>query len=255
MSGDNLEGGKQIKVRNVIRGGAVVAASAALVSVGGGMGLTASHSSHPAAAISSNQSVSNSSANVSQLSSRAAHAATPSTSPTGFTGWSGTPLSGRQLVTGPSTTSSATASPAWANGNGCGGYYMGTNPYDMHCRDTSTTVHGFRVAIRQGFWNGSNGFGWSKAYYYHNLYMQPIIDTIRMAANPTGSYSSRNYEIYHYYNGTLDQEVVVVADIVDTYFQGTYTQDGHSVGVITGFCNNGSGGKEPACPDWVDSSL
>jgi len=44
-SGGDLEGGKQIKVRNVIRGGAVVAASAALVSVGGGMGLTASHSS------------------------------------------------------------------------------------------------------------------------------------------------------------------------------------------------------------------
>ncbi|KJE75291.1 hypothetical protein FEAC_29880 [Ferrimicrobium acidiphilum DSM 19497] len=34
-----------MKVRNVIRGGAVVAASAALVSVGGGMGLTAAHSS------------------------------------------------------------------------------------------------------------------------------------------------------------------------------------------------------------------
>ncbi|MGC9156278.1 MAG: hypothetical protein ACP5HZ_11595 [Ferrimicrobium sp.] len=73
-----------------------------------------------------------------------------------------------------------------------------------------------------------------------------------MAVNPTGSYSSRNYEIYHYDDGTLDQEVVVVADIVDPYFQGTYTQDGHSVGVITGFCNNGAGVKEET---WVDSSL
>jgi len=85
--------------------------------------------------------------------------------------------------------------------------------------------------------------------------MQPIIDTIRMAVNPIGSLSSRNYEIYHYYNGILDQEVVVVADIASTDFDGTSTQDGHPVGVITGFCNNGSGKKEPVCPDWVDSSL
>jgi hypothetical protein len=132
---------------------------------------------------------------------------------------------------------------------------LGTDPYEMRCRDTATTVHGFRVAIRQGYWNGFTGFGWSKAYYYHNLEMQPIIDTIRMAANPTGSPSSRNYEVYHYDNGILDQEVVVVADIVDPYFQGIYTQDGHSVGVITAYCKDGSGDEEPLCPDWVDSSL
>jgi hypothetical protein len=46
-----------------------------------------------------------------------------------------------------------------------------------------------------------------------------------------------------------------VADIASTDFDGTSTQDGHPVGVITGFCNNGSGKKEPVCPDWVDSSL
>jgi hypothetical protein len=132
---------------------------------------------------------------------------------------------------------------------------LGTDPKEMRCRDTATPVHGFRVAIRQGYWNGITGFGWSKAYYYHNLAMQPIIDTIRMAANPTGSLSSRNYEVYHYDNGTLDQEVVVVADVVDPYFKGTCTQDGHAVGVITGYCNNGSGVKEPRCPDWVNSSL
>jgi hypothetical protein len=129
----------------------------------------------------------------------------------------------------------------------------------MVCRDTSITVNSFRVAIRHGYWNpdlSPPGFGWSKAYYYHNLWMQPMIDTIRMAANPYGSNSSRDYEVYHYNpDGYLDQRVIVVADIVDIYFDGHYTQDGHAVGVLTGYCESGNGTFETVCPDWVDSTL
>ena len=29
-----------------------------------------------------------------------------------------------------------------------------------------------------GHRHGSSGFGWQKAYYYHNLWTQPIVDTI-----------------------------------------------------------------------------
>jgi hypothetical protein len=122
----------------------------------------------------------------------------------------------------------------------------------MYCRASAVTVHGLNVAIRKGFWTGSNGFGWSKAYYYHNLWMQPIIDTITFAATPSGSNSSRNYEVYHYTHGVLDQEVIVVADIQDSSFQGQSTIDGYVLGVLTGYCNNEGGAMEPACPDWVD---
>lgn len=46
ISGAGLEGGKQVKVRDIIRGGAVAAASVALVSVGAGMRLTAANLGH-----------------------------------------------------------------------------------------------------------------------------------------------------------------------------------------------------------------
>lgn len=125
----------------------------------------------------------------------------------------------------------------------------------MNCRATTLTVNNFRVVVRWGFWNGSNGFGWSKAYYYHNLDIQPIIDTIHKGI-PSGSDSSRNYEVYHYSSsGYIDQYVFVVADIVDPYFQNTYTIDGYSVGAITGYCDNGSGQMESQCPEWVDQTL
>jgi hypothetical protein len=80
--------------------------------------------------------------------------------------------------------------------------------------------------------------------------MQPIIDTIRLAGNPVGPNQNRTYEVYHYtVSGAVDQEVIVVADIADTSFQGTPTQDGHPVGVITGYCLTGGGSAEPECPD------
>jgi hypothetical protein len=169
-----------------------------------------------------------------------------------LTGWTSVaPNSAGQ----PGPAPSATVSPSYNNDIGCGGYYTGTNPLEMQCRGVAVTVNSAHVAIRQGFWTGSNGFGWSKAYYYHNLWMQPMLDTIHLAANPTGSNSSRDYEVYHYTNGQLDQEVVVVADIQDASFQGVGTPDHYAVGVITGYCNNAAGALEPTCPDWVDQTL
>jgi hypothetical protein len=125
--------------------------------------------------------------------------------------------------------------------------------------NTSTTVNGLRVVIRHGYWNPlatPEGFGWEKALNKHNLYIQPIIDTISGALNPYGSNSSRDYEVYHYnVDGNLDQAVIVVADIADTYFDGNYTQDGKTVGVLTGYCLNGSLVEEELCPDWVNNTL
>jgi len=151
------------------------------------------------------------------------------------------------------STGSNTLSPAWVNGAGCAGYYTGSG--EMHCRDTAISIYNAQIVIRTGFWNGTNGFGWSKADYYHNLAMQPMIDTIRLAT-PTGSQSSRDYEVYHYNaDGYVDQVVVLVSDNVATSFQGVSTGDGHSVGVITGYCESGSLTIETECPAWVDSTL
>jgi hypothetical protein len=181
-----------------------------------------------------------------------------STSGCSLTGWNGTNPTDCQ-ATAADTETSGTLSASWVGGAGCNDYYTGSDHPWMVCRDTSITVNNFRVAIRHGYWNpdlSPPGFGWAKAYYYHNLWMQPMIDTIRMAANPYGSNSSRDYEVYHYNpDGYLDQRVIVVADITDVYFDGHYTQDGHAVGVLTGYCESGNGTFESECPDWVDSTL
>lgn len=151
--------------------------------------------------------------------------------------------------------------PAWLNDAGCGGYFTGSNPKEMQCRGVAITVNNFPVAIRYGYWQPGNpdvpdGFGWSKAYYYHNLWMQPMLDTISGAVTPRGANNDREYEVYHYNpDGYVDQEVIVVADIQDPYFAGTSTQDHKAVGVITGYCLTGAGAEEPTCPEWVDSTL
>jgi hypothetical protein len=172
------------------------------------------------------------------------------------TGWSSspTPHCGKALQ-----AATAHATPAWANDKGCGGYYTGSDPKEMQCRGVAVTINNFPVAIRYGYWAPGNstspdGFGWSKAYYYHNLWMQPMLDTIANAI-PSGANNDRQYELYHYTAGERDQEVIVVADIQDPYFAGIHTQDGKAVGVITGYCLTGGGVQEPECPPWVDEDL
>jgi hypothetical protein len=172
-------------------------------------------------------------------------------------GWS--PIAPKQCAQGDITSSvAALASPALTGGNGCDGYTSGTISNEMACRDTATDVNGFRMAIRNGYWNPAaepTGFGWSKAFYYHNLEMQPIIDTIRLALDPTGSLSSEDYTVYHYTNGELDQMVTVVADLVAKSYAGVSTGDDHVLGVLTGYCNTAAGAVEQDCPDWVNTTL
>jgi hypothetical protein len=124
----------------------------------------------------------------------------------------------------------------------------------MMCKATTHDASNTHVVIRKGFWNGSNGFGHDKALYYHNLWIQPSLDTIHagiIGGNPSKEY----YDVYHYDNQTIDQYVWVVADNDETTFQGLSTGDSHSVGEITGYCENAAKDIEPQCPDWVDQTL
>lgn len=164
----------------------------------------------------------------------------------GFTGWSG--------ATPSTIASGGGVSPLYRGSQGCSGYFTGTNPLEMKCRTSADTVHGTRVVVRKGTWNGSSGFGWAKAYYYHNLYLQPIVGTISLAVNPSGPDTSRKYQAYHYQTGVMNEEVEVHADLTATTWGGESTQDGHMVGVITGFCRNATGAEQPTCPTWVDTT-
>jgi hypothetical protein len=71
---------------------------------------------------------------------------------------------------------------------GCSGYYPGSNPQEMHCRGVAVSTGNFGVVARWGFWDGSNGFGWSKAYCYHEMEIgdNPPCHPLRLSeADPT----------------------------------------------------------------------
>jgi len=137
---------------------------------------------------------------------------------------------------------------------GCSGWYTGTAHPDMTCRASADSATGYPIVLRNGTWNGSSGFGWSKAYYYHNLWTKPILDTITFGII-SGQPNSKNYTVIHYTDGEIDQFVVVVADTTDTSWQGISTQDNREVGVLTGYCENAAGATEPECPGWVDDTV
>ena len=61
--------------------------------------------------------------------------------------------------------------------------------------------------------------------------------------------------MYHYTMGQFDQAVIVVADIANTEFDGAPTQDGKTVGVITGYCEDSAYTVEGLCPAWVNQTL
>jgi hypothetical protein len=69
---------------------------------------------------------------------------------------------------------SAQAAASYRNDDGCSGY---NESGEMMCKATTHDVGGTHVVIRKGFWDGSNGFGHDKALYYHNLWLQPSLDT------------------------------------------------------------------------------
>jgi hypothetical protein len=113
---------------------------------------------------------------------------------------------------------------------------------------------GYGIVIRDGSWTGSNGFGQAKYYNYHNLFTQPVVDTITYGGI-TGEPDNKDYTVvYRQADGSITLFVVVVADTTDHYFQGTYTQDGRELGVMTAFCQDPSRNQEPRCPDWVNNS-
>jgi len=150
--------------------------------------------------------------------------------------------------------------PRAGYGIGCNGLYTGTGHPWMTCKDSAVATNGYRVVDRAGYWQpvaNPQGFGRDKLFESHNLWVQPTIDTIALSLSHGGSTSDREYSAYHYNpDGYVDQEVDVYSDNSDTSFAGKPTQDGHTVGVITGFCKPGIGlPREQSCPDWIDNSL
>ncbi len=156
------------------------------------------------------------------------------------------------------STTTVTPDSYGSNDKGCSGWYQGSG--EMGCKGSANSQNGYPIVLRNGTYNqaqgGSNGFGWAKAYYYHNLEAKPTLDTIA-EGSISGSPSNKDYEVAYYYNGQAQIVVVVVADTTDTSFQGNSTPDGKELGVLTAYCSppGQQNSKFNSCPDAVNSSL
>jgi len=148
---------------------------------------------------------------------------------------------------------------------GCSGYYVASKnapDHEMSCVGTTYNQLGFRVALRQGFYDGKDGFGYQKTYLLHNLGPQAILDTIHLAHSITQPVNRRLYEAVHHVlndeEDEIDLYVWVVANERDDFFYtkdtGTvYTPDDDLVGVTTGYCEGPGGPTDPTiCPNYVN---
>lgn len=160
--------------------------------------------------------------------------------------------------TGPGAPHAA-AAPA-AIGAGCpSGITEGTGAWA--CLNSQYDNWGYRAYIRRGVNTGtsSGGWGWEKAWYYHNLAQQPTLDTIELSATRTNQANNTRYlYIAYHYNSSnqLDQEVRVVVTHVQSDNNSGTSPDKYNVGVYTAFCvAEPSNTDETLCPSWVNSSL
>ncbi len=114
-----------------------------------------------------------------------------------------------------------------------------------------------------GAWNNPNypglQFGWAKAYYYHKLDLQPILDGIGIGSVGKGHpYALR---VFHY---NADDEVnlqVRIQTAVATYQNNYSMHNTGPVGVLTAYCAGPDYPQNPIkycypkCPSWVNTSL
>jgi hypothetical protein len=92
----------------------------------------------------------------------------------------------------------------------------------------------------------------------HNLWVQPILDTITRSLTATPADHGKKFTMHMYHfesNGVIDQEVNAVTSI-EKHYGSIKTPDHQELGVTTAFCSHPSrpgNPIEPACPDWVNS--
>lgn len=176
-----------------------------------------------------------------------------STLVTGF--WSTTaPINGHAANAKPLSKASSlgtTASPMYTNDLGCAGVPEGSQgapPY--YCRASAyNSGENAVIMVRVGSYGSSvyPDFGWTKFFYKHNLYLQPVLDVITYGTiDPNDPYAIM---MYHYTNGNVDMEVRVVYNATNNV-SGYIMPDGNPVGVQTAYCVGYTD-----CPAWVNQTL
>ncbi len=128
--------------------------------------------------------------------------------------------------------------------------YSGANA-EYSCMATAPDGSGHVVWIRQGYYdyNTGNGFGETKFYHKHNVWLGTVVNDIEV--NQSGIPQSNGRYLYgEYYvgtNGQIDQQVLA-------FESRNAAPTGNEMGIITAYCTTGTGGYEATCPDWVNTS-
>lgn len=101
-----------------------------------------------------------------------------------------------------------------------------------------------------------------KALYAHQLWLQPILDTIAYARTDIHQRNNGKWEYYNvfYKVGTnVEQQVVAVISEVPSWDQGKIkTPDNRELGLLTAYCENPKKPGDPVeyyCPGWVNETL
>jgi RHS repeat-associated protein len=111
----------------------------------------------------------------------------------------------------------------WNNDVGCHGYFREyPNPPIMSCAAVAVDHWGHKQVLREGYFNpeADLGFGREKAFILHNLWVQPILDTITRSVTATPADHGKKFTMHMYHfesNGVIDQEVNVVTSIEKHY--------------------------------------
>lgn len=122
-------------------------------------------------------------------------------------------------------------------------------------------AHGNTIILRDGTYNGKDGFGWEKIQSKHRIHE---IGSVRFVTqNPEGGTPQGGDRVYMAYANRKEcdggycryVESLPVRAVVNFDYRSTYYDakvDG-ILGVKTTYCLNKD--KAPACPSWVDKAF
>lgn len=184
------------------------------------------------------------------------HHITPSVTPAGHWVAGIVPQIRQQLgIHTPATSTTSRTQPQYIvspSGGSCppNTTYSGANA-KYSCMATVPDGSGHVVWIRQGYnTSAGKGFGYEHFYNKHNVWLSTVSNDIQN--NQSGIYQSKTgrYLYGEYYvgsNGQVDQQVLA-------FESRNSAPVGNEMGIITAYCQTGSGGYEAKCPNWVNTS-
>jgi hypothetical protein len=237
-----------MKVRNMVRVGAAIAASVIMVGLGSGSSLTASST------LSQPPTVQTQTENVNPAGGF--WSTTPPT-PSGKTPANAVKISIPRIL------------PAYYNDLGCNGLKEGGQfSPSWYCRASNYNQWlGQVVVVRVGYFNkadpGAEGvgyYGWNKFYWKHEVNLQTVLNAIgQSTVNKGDAEKLETMNDYYYENGEYIEDLRTIVDMTNDRPQkenSIVIPSGQGdIGVLTAYCREPNGTRQYECPNWVNTTL